>query len=237
MDNKFFEIFSKEGIEVSQQDLSKFFLYKDLLLHWNEKINLTAIVDDKEIFYKHFLDSLLLLKIPGIDLYSKNVIDIGTGAGLPGLPLAITNHNLKVSLSDSLKKRVDFLRAVVKHLNLQNVECIEGRAEDLGRNPEYRGNFDYAVARAVSKVPVLLEYAIPLLKNDGIFFAYKGPDYLEELEESKRALTELNAEIISINRFVISDLSLERNIIAFKKIGDTIDKYPRRPGVPLKRPL
>lgn len=237
MNKEFLEIFTNEGIEVSIQDLSKFFLYKDLLLQWNEKINLTAIVEEKEIFYKHFLDSLLLLKIPGIDLYSKNIIDIGTGAGLPGVPLAITNHNIKVCLSDSLKKRVDFLKEVVNRLNLQNVECIEGRAEDLGRNSDYRGNFDYAVARAVSKIPVLLEYAIPLLKKDGIFFAYKGPDYLEELDESKKALKELNAEIISINKFFISDLSLERNIIAFKKIGDTIEKYPRRPGIPLKRPL
>ena len=177
------------------------------------------------------------MKISEINLNEKKIIDVGTGAGFPGLPLAITNEKLNVTLSDSLGKRIDFLKYVVKELGLKNVDIVEGRAEDLGQNEEFREKFDFSVARAVSKLPVLLEYTLPFVKTGGFFIAYKGPDYILELEKASQALTKLGGEVFLIKNFKIKEMEIERNIIIFKKTINTPRIYPRRPGAPLKKPL
>lgn len=231
------EAFAKENILISKEEAHLFSKYREMLVEWNKKVNLTSILEGKEVLYKHFIDSLLLMQIPEIELSNKSIIDVGTGAGFPGLPLAIINEKLKVTLSDSLKKRTDFLRYAVNEMELKNVEIIEGRAEDLGQDKTYREMYDYAVARAVSKLPVLLEYTLPFVKQGGFFIAYKGPDYLSELEESKEALAELGGQVFLIKNFKFNEVEIERNIIIFKKNKNTPQKYPRRAGIPLKRPL
>jgi len=229
--------FTKENIKISKVQLKLLSRYKELLLDWNNKINLTAIVEEKEFYYKHFIDSLLLLKIKELELSGKSIIDVGTGAGFPGLPLAIMQEGLFVTLSDSLNKRIEFLKEATKELELPNIYLLEGRAEDLGKNELYRENFDYSVARAVSKMSVLLEYTLPLVKVDGYFIAYKGPEYEEELKESKKALEILGGEIEKVYNFKIDEFEMERNIIFIKKTKSTPEKYPRRAGVPAKKPL
>lgn len=229
--------FTKENIKISKVQLKLLSRYKELLLDWNNKINLTAIVEEKEFYYKHFIDSLLLLKIKELELSGKSIIDVGTGAGFPGLPLAIMQKGLFVTLSDSLNKRIEFLKEATKELELPNIYLLEGRAEDLGKNELYRENFDYSVARAVSKMSVLLEYTLPFVKVDGYFIAYKGPEYEEELKESKKALEILGGEIEKVYNFKIDEFGMERNIIFIKKTKSTPEKYPRRAGVPAKKPL
>jgi 16S rRNA (guanine527-N7)-methyltransferase len=229
--------FTKENIKISKVQLKLLSRYKELLLDWNNKINLTAIVEEKEFYYKHFIDSLLLLKIKELELSGKSIIDVGTGAGFPGLPLAIMQEGLFVTLSDSLNKRIEFLKEATKELELPNIYLLEGRAEDLGKNELYRENFDYSVARAVSKMSVLLEYTLPFVKVDGYFIAYKGPEYEEELKESKKALEILGGEIEKVYNFKIDEFEMERNIIFITKTKSTPEKYPRRAGVPAKKPL
>lgn len=229
--------FTKENIKISKVQLKLLSRYKELLLDWNNKINLTAIVEEKEFYYKHFIDSLLLLKIKELELSGKSIIDVGTGAGFPGLPLAIMQEGLFVTLSDSLNKRIEFLKEATKELELPNIYLLEGRAEDLGKNELYREKFDYSVARAVSKMSVLLEYTLPFVKVDGYFIAYKGPEYEEELKESKKALEILGGEIEKVYNFKIDEFEMERNIIFIKKTKNTPEKYPRRAGVPAKKPL
>lgn len=229
--------FTRENIIISEEEIKGLYRYKELLVEWNDKINLTAIVEDKEVLYKHFIDSLLLTRLEEFDLKGKKLIDVGTGAGFPGLPLATINKDLNVTLSDSLKKRLSFLELVVEELKLQNVSLAWGRAEDLGRKTEYREQFDYAVARAVSKLPILLEYTLPFLKKGGIFVAYKGPDYETELKESERALKELGAKLLLVKNFKIKAVEMERNLLLFEKVYDTPKKYPRKAGIPQKKPL
>lgn len=235
--NKLEGYFKKEGFLIEREQAEKFLQYMDLLLDWNKKINLTAIVDEKEIIFKHFIDSLLLMKVKDLPLTGKSFIDVGTGAGLPGLPLAIYSPESKVTLSDSLRKRTDFLNIVKEELAMDNVKVLNGRAEDLAKDPAYREQYDFALARAVSKMPVLLEYCLPFVKLGGYFIAYKGPDYLTELDESKRALKELGGEIVAIESLSIDEMNLERNLILVKKIKKTPDKYPRQAGRPSKKPL
>ena len=231
------ESFANENLIVSDEDIIALYRYKELLVEWNNKVNLTSILESKEIFYKHFVDSLLLMQISEINLEGKTMVDVGTGAGFPGLPLAIINKGLKVTLTDSLKKRLVFLDFVVQELGLENVDVAWGRAEDLGQNPDYREQFDISVARAVSKLPTLLEYTLPFVKQGGYFIAYKGPDYQLELEESKEALETLGGRLLSIKNLKINEMEIERNILIFEKDKATPNKYPRKAGTPQKKPL
>lgn len=210
---------------------SKFYTYMELLKDWNTRMNLTAITEDEEIKLKHFQDSLSIL--PYIE--GGSLVDVGTGAGFPGLPIAIERPELSVTLVDSLDKRVKFLQCVVDTLELPNVKCIHARAEDFGHNPEYREQFDYAVARAVASMPVLLEYCLPLLRNGGRFIAMKGANAFEE--KFDKALELLGGKVIQKDTFTLENSELQRCIFVVEKNRQIPSKYPRKAGTPAKKPL
>lgn len=199
-------------------------------------MNLTALETDEEIIYKHFLDSLFCLKLD-LNWQEKKILDVGTGAGFPGLPLKIYLDSVEVHLLDSLKKRVLFLEEVIKNLNLKNVFCFHGRAEDFGKNDAFREQYDLVTARAVARLPVLLELCLPFVKKDGFFIALKGPEGINELEESKEALSLLGGKVHTLKHFIIQGIMQERVLIAFQKTSPTPSKYPRKAGIPQKRPL
>ncbi|MFZ5945031.1 MAG: 16S rRNA (guanine(527)-N(7))-methyltransferase RsmG [Bacillota bacterium] len=237
MKDSLIDILSLHDISITNEQAEKFLLFKDLLIEWNKKINLTSIENDKDIFYKHFLDSLLCLKL-GLNWNGKKVIDIGTGAGFPGVPLKIVlGDKINLNLFDSLQKRISYLEAIIEDLNLGSVSAVHGRAEDFGRNNLFREKFDIVTARAVAKLPVLLEICLPFVKPNGYFIAMKGPDGLNELSESSYALGELGAELYLKKEFSLRDDEYTRLIFVFKKIKVMHHKYPRKSGIPQKKPL
>ncbi len=226
--------FEKLNIEVTEETLNKFEKYAELLREWNEKINLTAITEPKEIATKHFLDcSTLLLNC---DLKGK-VIDVGTGAGFPGLVLKILKPEIELYLLDSLNKRLLFLEEVIKELKLEGVTLIHSRAEDGGRDKNFREQFDFSVSRAVANLSTLSEYCLPFVKVGGKMVALKGPALSEEAENAKGALNKLNSEIESINKTIIPDTDMEHTIITIKKLRQMPTQYPRKAGKPSKEPL
>ncbi len=233
---KFKEILAAENFNLTEDQLDKFVIYSNLLKEWNKKMNLTALETDEEIIYKHFLDSLFCLKLD-LNWQEKKILDVGTGAGFPGLPLKIYLDSVEVHLLDSLKKRVLFLEEVIKNLNLKNVFCFHGRAEDFGKNDAFREQYDLVTARAVARLPVLLELCLPFVKKDGFFIALKGPEGINELEESKEALSLLGGKVHTLKHFIIQGIRQERVLIAFQKTSPTPSKYPRKAGIPQKRPL
>jgi len=233
------EFLLKEGarkfnIELEENQIEKFFKYKDMLKEWNNKINLTAIEEDRDIIVKHFIDSLSIL--PYIKNEQIDVIDVGTGAGFPGIPVKIVSSSVNVMLLDSLEKRIKFLNEVIRQLKLDAITTIHGRAEDFGANAKYREKFDIAVARAVASLPVLLEYCLPFVKVGGIFIAMKGSS-LEEVSNSNKALELLGGEIQEIKEIVLPFSDAKRNIIIIKKFRHTLTKYPRKAGKPSRDPL
>lgn len=231
------EIYKEKGLVFTEKQLAQFNNYLQLITEWNNKINLTAIENEGEIIYKHFLDSLLCLKI-NLSWAGKKIIDIGTGAGFPGIPLKIAlEEDNNFTLLDSLKKRIVFLEEVLYKLGLENISCIHGRAEDFARDEQYRENYDIALARAVAKLPILMELCTPFLKKGGIFIAMKGPEGLEELEQSVYAQEELGLSLLSQKEFYLKDEEHKRIIFAFRKERETSSKYPRRAGIVQKRPL
>lgn len=214
--------------------LRKLFKYKKLLMEWNQKINLTAIEEEKEIIIKHFIDSFSI--IPYLKQQSTRLIDVGTGAGFPGLPVKVMCEAAEVVLLDSLAKRVGFLDTVINDLALDKIKAVHGRAEDLGVKPGYREDFDVSVARAVAGLPVLLEYCLPFVRVGGIFIAMKGSS-TGEVESSQRALHLLGGKIEEIKEMTLPFSDIKRNIIIVKKYRQTPTKYPRKAGKPLKEPL
>ena len=229
------EVAAKEQINISPEQLNQFNRYYELLIEWNEKINLTAITEVHDVAVKHFLDSLLAAKM--IDSFAgKTLIDIGTGAGFPGVPLKIMEKDLNVTLFDSLQKRLKFLDLLIKELGLEKIKTIHGRAEDGGQNKDLREKFDLATARAVAKMPVLLEYALPFVKVGGYFLALKGPELDEELKDSTKALKVLGGEVAEIGRFSLAG-DYTRNIALIKKVTPTPKIYPRKAGNVQKKPL
>ncbi len=220
------------NIDESQAD--KFFRYMNLLIEWNEKINLTAITEPDDIILKHFIDSIT------IEQYIKEnarLIDVGTGAGFPGIPLGILRSDLSILLMDSLNKRIKFLDNVIKENELANIDTIHSRAEELARNKEYRGKFDVATSRAVASLNVLLEYMIPFVKVGGYCICMKGSNIDEELKISEKALQLLNCSIEKIVKFDLPGTDYGRNIVIIRKNGETSNKYPRKPGTPAKEPI
>ena len=222
------------NIELNQEKIEKFYQYMQLLLEWNEKINLTAITKPEEIILKHFVDSLTIAK------YIKEketIIDIGTGAGFPGIPIKIYRENSKVILVDSLNKRVNFLNTVIKELKLEDIETIHSRAEELGRNKNYREKFDIVTSRAVANLSTLSEYLLPFVKKDGKCICMKGSDIEEELENGKNAIKVLGGKIDNIDEFLLPDSEMKRNIIIIRKEKETSNQYPRKAGTPAKEPI
>lgn len=224
----------KKCPELTELQQERFEKYKDLLLEWNEKINLTAITEEDDIILKHFIDSMTILK--HID-ENSSIVDVGTGAGFPGIPVKIANLSINVTLVDSLNKRLIFLEEVIKNLNLEKIKTVHSRAEEFGQNKNYREKFDIATSRAVANLSVLVEYLLPLVKVGGKCICMKGSDIEEELQNSKEAIKTLGGQIEKIEEFTLPECDIKRNIIVIKKIKQTPNKYPRKPGVPSKNPL
>jgi 16S rRNA (guanine527-N7)-methyltransferase len=226
------------GLDLRPEALAAFQTYYEELIDWNEQANLTAITDYQEVQIKHFLDSLsCLLVLTGLPLERWRSLDIGAGAGFPGLPLKIARPQMEMALLEAKKKRAWFLQHLVERLALPGVAIIEGRAEELGHQPGHREGYDLVFARAVATLPVLLEYALPLCRIGGIVLAQKGPDIKEELEASHFALKVLGGRLREVRRLELPHSMGQRNLVVVEKVAPTPEKYPRRPGVPAKRPL
>ena len=224
------------GIEASDKMLADFQKYKEILVEWNQKMNLTGIEDEKEVFIKHFLDSVSAIT-KGYIKNGMSLIDVGTGAGFPGMPLRICLPELKVTLLDSLNKRINFLQEVANQLDIDDIEFIHGRAEDFGKSEEYRECFDIATARAVAGLPALMEFCVPFVKVGGYFVCLKGPNANLELEESKKAMEALGLEYIEKIDIKLPEIDLDHNILVFKKVKNTPSKYPRKAGKVTKNPI
>lgn len=221
------------GVQTDERMISEFMQYKSLLLEWNEKMNLTAIEEDRDVIVKHFIDSLSIVPFLG---NIHNIIDVGTGAGFPGIPLKIAIPSLEVILLDSLDKRVGFLNTAISSLKLQGISAVHSRAEDAGMSQKYREKFDAATARAVASLPVLLEYCLPLVRIGGIFVAMKGSSS-EEIAASEKALDVLGGKIEEVKEFSLPYSDMKRNVIIVRKLRQTPTKYPRKAGKPSKEPL
>lgn len=230
------QIFSESDCTLNEKQVEQFQLYNDLLLEWNEKINLTGITEPREVIIKHFLDSILINHHIKIDSGQK-LIDVGTGAGFPGFPLKIMEPGLKLTLLDSLNKRINYLKEVGNAIGANDVMYVHGRAEDIGNQIVHREQYDFAVARAVANLSILLELCIPFVKVGGYFIAYKGRDIEYEVISSKSALKELGAVIDKILKVNLPMNEGERHFIIIKKVRATPKKYPRKAGTPSKDPL
>ena len=224
----------KWGIELNDYQVKQFYNYMKLLIEWNKKINLTAIIDPEDIILKHFIDSLTIAKY--INEKDK-IADIGTGAGFPGIPIKILKPENEMLLVDSLNKRIKFLEMVIQEDKLKNIKILHGRAEEIGHNKAYRGNFDVVTSRAVAKLNILLEYMLPLLKLGGKCICLKGPNIEEELEEARNAIKILGGQIDKIEQMELPYSDNRRNIIIIKAVKQSPNKYPRKPGTPTTSPL
>ena len=236
MENLLYQSCKEMGIVLNSTQIQQFMLYQKLLLEWNKNINLTAITEEREIILKHFVDCVSV--VPHIAMTEgTSVIDVGTGAGFPGIPIKIVCPSISLTLLDSLQKRVVFLNEVVTKLSLQNVNCIHERAECAAKENHYRQQYYYCVSRAVAKMNVLLEYCLPFVKIGGIFVALKGRDAQKEVEQSQKAIELLGGELIEIKQIEIPHTDLEHKIVLIKKVAQTPQKYPRKAGKPVKNPI
>ena len=222
------------NIVFTEEQLQKFYQYMNLLIEWNEKINLTAIVEPKEIILKHFIDSLTIIKYIKPN---KSVIDIGTGAGFPGIPVKIMREDLDITLLDSLNKRIHFLNEVIQKLELKNITAIHARIEEFAKNKQYRETFDVATSRAVANLTTLSEYMLPMIDLKGMAICMKGYEINEEISKSKNSIKLLGGKIDKIEEFTLPKSDNRRNLILIKKERQTPGKYPRKPGIPSKEPL
>lgn len=229
---------AKHNIELSQKQLDQFEKYYQLLVEWNEKINLTAITDKEEVYLKHFFDSIsAAFYYPFHQHSSLSICDVGAGAGFPSIPLKIVFPHLQVTIVDSLKKRITFLEELAQELQLENVQFFHDRAETFGQNKQFREQYDLVTARAVARLSVLSEFCLPLVKMNGDFLALKGANGQEELNEGKKAIQILGGKVEKIHEFLLPVENSARTIIQVKKVKGTPKKYPRKPGTPLKTPL
>lgn len=228
------EYCEKLNIMLNEKQLGKFYLYMELLIQWNEKINLTAITEPKEIILKHFVDSMTINKYIGKD---ESLVDVGTGAGFPGIPLKIIRDDINVVLVDSLNKRINFLNEIIKKLNLNKIKTVHARAEEFGRMQEYREKFDNVTSRAVANLATLSEYLMPLTNINGKCICMKGSEVKEEIDNGKNAIKILGGKIENIDTFKLPNSDINRNVIIIKKVQKTDKKYPRKPGTPSKEPI
>ncbi|MFC1517025.1 16S rRNA (guanine(527)-N(7))-methyltransferase RsmG [Candidatus Margulisiibacteriota bacterium] len=222
------------GIDHQDDQIEQLYIYLRMLQEESKKINLTKITEEQDIVEKHFLDSLAFVKIIAL-IGSEKIVDVGSGAGLPGLPIALLYPKISMTLVDSTVKKVDFLNKVIKTLHIKNAICIVDRAENLAKDTNHRGKYDIALARAVSKVNILLELMLPFLKIQGKVVLYKGAAVGQELEQAKNSLKILGGELAKMEKFSIGEN--KRSLILIKKVNDTPQKYPRRAGLPQKKPL
>ena len=232
--NKIIEKMEYLNININEYQIFQLYNYMNLLIEWNKKINLTAIINPDDIIIKHFIDSITITKF--IETNSK-IIDVGTGAGFPGLPIKIIRRDTEITLMDSLNKRILFLEEIINNLNLEKISTVHSRAEDLGRDKEYRQKFDNAISRAVAPLNYLLEYMMPFVKVGGSCICMKGANYQEELKEAEKAIFKLGGELKNIEKLELPQTDIERNIIIIKKIKDTPNQYPRKAGIPKKQPI
>ena len=236
MSQIFEEKLSQIGITLSDKQKEQFDKFYELLVEWNKVMNLTGITEYEEVNEKHFVDSLSIVK--AIDMNQvHSLVDIGTGAGFPGIPLKIAFPHIKVVLLDSLNKRINFLNTVIKELGLENIETIHGRAEDFAKQPEYREQFDLCVSRAVANLATLSEYCIPYVKKDGMFVPYKSGEIDEEVEQSKKAIHVLGGKLDKVIKFQLPGTEIGRSFVKISKVQNTAKKYPRKAGLPSKEPI
>lgn len=222
------------GISLNETQIKQFLDYYELLVETNKVMNLTAITEFDEVIEKHFLDSLSLCRIYDLNREIR-VLDLGTGAGFPGVPLKIAFPQIRLVLADSLNKRIKFLENVVGELSLQNVSCVHGRAEEMGRNKEYREQFDLCVSRAVANLSSLSEYCIPFVKEGGRFISYKSGEIEEEVDQAKRAIHVLGGKLDQVYKFDLHEQ--KRSFVIIEKVKKTPAVYPRKAGTPTKEPL
>lgn len=226
----------KLNLTLEDKQYEQFIKYYELLIEWNQVMNLTAITEFGEVLTKHFIDSLSLAN--EIDLKKDlSIIDVGTGAGFPGIPLKIVYPSLNIVLLDSLNKRIKFLDAVINQLGLKGIKAVHGRAEEFGRNNEYREQFDLCLSRAVANLATLSEYCVPFIKMGGYFISYKSGEAEEEIENSKNAVKLLGGKIDMVKTFILPDTDISRSFVFIKKELETSKKYPRNAGKPSKEPL
>ena len=230
----FIEELKKISIDLSEEQLEQFTKYYEMLIEKNKVMNLTAITEFNEVLEKHFLDSVSLIRIKDLN-QSLSLLDLGTGAGFPGIPLKIVFPELHITLADSLNKRVLFLEEVINELNLKGIEAVHARAEDLARNKEYRENYDICVSRAVANLSTLSEYCIPFVKKGGEFISYKSGDCEEEITTAKKAIYLLGGTLKEVMKFEIGVSG--RSFIVIEKTRQTPNMYPRKAGMPSKKPL
>ena len=227
--------FAKNGLHIDDDQSEQLFQYYSMIVEKNKMVNLTAITEFKEVVDKHFIDSAILIKY--IDLKGKSVIDVGTGAGFPGIPLKILCPEMKLTLLDSLRKRIDFLNEVMDELNLKNIEAIHSRAEELANKSEYRESYDVVVSRAVSNLSTLSEYCLPFLSINGRFFSYKSAKASQEISEAKNAIALLGGKIVNDHIVTLEGTDYDRVLIEIQKISNTPKKYPRTGNKPSSNPI
>jgi len=233
----FNQVLKEKGISLSPLQLNQLHKYYELLIEWNEKMNLTAITDEKEVYLKHFFDSLTTSFFYNFSEGHKSVCDVGSGAGFPSIPLKIVFPNLNVTIVDALNKRLHFLRALVDALQLSDVALFHDRAETFGRKAEFREQFDVVTARAVARLTVLSEYCLPLTKIGGVFIAMKGANGKEELLEAENAIHLLGGKLDRTESLLLPEEESHRYLFFINKTKPTPKKYPRKPGLPSKEPL
>lgn len=233
---QFTELLANENITLSTQQLDQFENYYKTLVEWNEKMNLTGITERDQVYLKHFYDSLSVAFNYDMEKV-KSLADIGSGAGFPSIPLKIAFPHLQVTIVDSLNKRILFLKEIVSQLDLTNMDCVHGRAEDVARLPRYRDHFDLVTARAVAKLQVLNEFCLPFAKSGGTFIAMKGSEVDEEIKDSSFSLVELRGKVTKVNRMILPIEESVRHFVEIQKTSATPAKYPRKAGIPLKEPL
>lgn len=226
-----------KGIELKEEQLSMLSSFYEMLVEKNKVMNLTGITEWDDVVLRHYIDSISISEIMNLNDFRGKVLDLGTGAGFPGIPLKIVFPNLQITLFDSLNKRIRFLQEVIDELELKNIEAIHGRAEEFGKNSDYREQYDLVVSRAVANIATLSEYCLPFVKVGGSFISYKTDSIEEEISNSGKAVSILGGKIERVEHFTLPNTDMERSLLQIKKIKTTSKKFPRKAGLPSKEPL